>query len=678
MTTVFSLLGGAGLQFLSDAGTPLNGGKLYTYLAGTTTPASTYRSKDGMTLNSNPIILTSVGRVPYEIWLDNAVNYKFRLFDANDVPISNGTWDDISGAISSYSLAESSGSSLIGFIQAGTGAVLRTVQSKLRDFVNVKDFGVTGDGTTDDAPNIKKAADSLTSGGILYFPAGTYMVSRINASVADCINLNYNGITLMGAGKGITTIKMIAGQETFTRVIGAQSKSNITISNLTIDGNKANQTVGFEQQHGILLENCPTSLIQNVESINTRGDNIYLFGDCRDSWVLNCSVKDGERVGVHAQTVKNCTIMGLHYNSSTGSCGIKSELDGSGPQLEGLTIIGSTFKSAGASISGIILGGFSASGKCTQVSISGCIFNGTLASAVVYIFTDYLSVSGCIVTGAKEGIVDVSYNDAYGYTGCKNISITNNVLQGLTGGTNTYGISAYNTTGLVIANNLIKDSAVAQGIRVIHSTKFDVNSNIILGNTITSAGISVGECVYGIVQGNTVEVSSSAAGYGLSNDTYPATKIKFINNTVNGVCGDAIDCRYATSGSFNIIGLDAPLCGTFIDGTFPRVPTTGVWGIQNIVYDKTPTSGSYIGSVCTQAGGAKSTTRANITAYTVNTWALWSTGTTVWKCTVAGTTDVAAPSIVGKVVGNTVVDGTVTWTMMSLTTAIFKDFGAIT
>jgi hypothetical protein len=69
------------------------------------------------------------------------------------------------------------------------------------------------------------------------------------------------------------------------------------------------------------------------------------------------------------------------------------------------------------------------------------------------------------------------------------------------------------------------------------------------------------------------------------------------------------------------------------------------------------------------AGGATSTTRANTTVYAVGVWALWTTGTTVWECIVAGTSAGAAPSIVGKLPGDTVVDNTVTWRMMSLTRA---------
>ena len=68
------------------------------------------------------------------------------------------------------------------------------------------------------------------------------------------------------------------------------------------------------------------------------------------------------------------------------------------------------------------------------------------------------------------------------------------------------------------------------------------------------------------------------------------------------------------------------------------------------------------------------TTRANLTAYTAGLGIAsrvdWSSGETVWDCTTSGTTGAAEPSIVGKVVGDTVVDGTVTWTLRSLTPGV--------
>ena len=84
-----SSLGGAGWQFFDSNGTPLAGGKLYTYAAGTTTPAATYTTYEGTprTENPNPIILDSAGRPPQQIWLESADEYKFVLTTAADNPI---------------------------------------------------------------------------------------------------------------------------------------------------------------------------------------------------------------------------------------------------------------------------------------------------------------------------------------------------------------------------------------------------------------------------------------------------------------------------------------------------------------------------------------------------------------------------------------------------------------
>ena len=95
MAVFLSPVGGAAAQFFTNSGIPLSGGKLYTYAAGTTTPAVTYTSSSGATPHSNPIILNSAGRVATgEIWLSSSP-YKFLLKDSNDVLIA--TYDNISG-----------------------------------------------------------------------------------------------------------------------------------------------------------------------------------------------------------------------------------------------------------------------------------------------------------------------------------------------------------------------------------------------------------------------------------------------------------------------------------------------------------------------------------------------------------------------------------------------------
>lgn len=69
-------------RFFDRNGKPLVGGKLFVYLAGTTTPTTTYKEYSATTANTNPIILD--GRGEADIWLKPG-NYKFVLMDFNDV-----------------------------------------------------------------------------------------------------------------------------------------------------------------------------------------------------------------------------------------------------------------------------------------------------------------------------------------------------------------------------------------------------------------------------------------------------------------------------------------------------------------------------------------------------------------------------------------------------------------
>lgn len=90
--------------------------------------------------------------------------------------------------------------SSIEFLQAGTGAVPETVQTKLRRTVDVKDFGATGDGVTDDTTAIQNAIDSLAAtGGVVHFPPGEYRVAR-SVGVNDRWGLKVinSNITLKG------------------------------------------------------------------------------------------------------------------------------------------------------------------------------------------------------------------------------------------------------------------------------------------------------------------------------------------------------------------------------------------------------------------------------------------------------------------------------------------------
>lgn len=210
MSFTLSPLAGAGAQFFDNNGTPLSGGKLYTYEAGTTTPQATYTTNVGNVAHTNPIILDSAGRIPSggEVWLNADDSYKFVLKSSTDVTIA--TWDNISGSSSAYisytpgpnslltdntvrdalnSLSdEDAGATKVGYLAPFTGAVPMTVSESLSQFVTVKDFGAVGDsnGTpgngTDDYAAIQAALDYVgnTGGGTVLLPKtnGQYRITQ--------------------------------------------------------------------------------------------------------------------------------------------------------------------------------------------------------------------------------------------------------------------------------------------------------------------------------------------------------------------------------------------------------------------------------------------------------------------------------------------------------------------
>ena len=116
---------GNGFQFFTTTGLPLASGYIYTYVAGSTTPQSTYTDSTGATANTNPIQLGTDGRPPTEIWFTASANYKFVLADSSNVVIqtipsgyylcdgTNGTPDlrdrFVVGAGSSYAVGNTGG-----------------------------------------------------------------------------------------------------------------------------------------------------------------------------------------------------------------------------------------------------------------------------------------------------------------------------------------------------------------------------------------------------------------------------------------------------------------------------------------------------------------------------------------------------------------------------------------
>lgn len=121
------------------------------------------------------------------------------------------------------------------FIQSGVGAILRTFQSKMRDTASFLDFGVVGDGVTDDTA---KFIVALQSGATeLYLPH--FAKIKLTASVglgAGGIAIP-NGLRIFGGG---TLIKQHGGA-----VFQIYNAANIDFDGIVFDGNLAWDEANF-------------------------------------------------------------------------------------------------------------------------------------------------------------------------------------------------------------------------------------------------------------------------------------------------------------------------------------------------------------------------------------------------------------------------------------------------
>ena len=159
-----------------------------------------------------------------------------------EVVASSGARSDLSNT-----LAGSGGSSLVGFLQDGTGASARTVQAKLRDVVSVKDFGAVGDGVTDDTAAIQAALDKSLN---VFIPSGIYKIT-------DTIFIQSGG-RLTGAGRSRVTIDASSaepsafhGQQVVHIGVGSASVNYASLPGLGAEVRRGDTVVTFTSAHGL-------------------------------------------------------------------------------------------------------------------------------------------------------------------------------------------------------------------------------------------------------------------------------------------------------------------------------------------------------------------------------------------------------------------------------------------
>jgi hypothetical protein len=204
-------------------------------------------------------------------------------------------------AVGTAALAASTGSSLAGFLQSGTGAVASTVQTKLREQVSAFDFMTSaeiadvqaGTLTLDVITPLRAAvAACIASGKALFLPAGKYRIS-------DTLQLNdsgpNNGLTVQGEGRD-TVITLYTASAT-TPAVSVSLSNNSSFVNARIGNFDIVCNGGSASGYGLSLATTATnSAISVCEFHNMR--------------VLNCTRGVTATGVIYMSTFRNITVSG--------------------------------------------------------------------------------------------------------------------------------------------------------------------------------------------------------------------------------------------------------------------------------------------------------------------------------------------------------------------------------
>lgn len=398
--------------------------------------------------------------------------------------------------------------------------------------VNVRDFGAVGNGTTDDTVAIQRALDT-GAGGEVFFPIGTYLVTGI-AGGFWCLKVPPS-TQLRGEDRARTMLMEAPNQAASVQLFWVENAPDVEITNLTLDGAKATQTVN-PQRHGVFFKNSPRLSLRHVTSQHFTGDGIYIYNGSNDATLYDVLSTGNDRNGLTLGGGTDITT--VTKSQFLGNKVEQFDSEGGSP-INHVTLVSNVFDAQGASEDYVLtMTGTSATVRSSYWTVTDNTVNG---GALALYITD--------VTYERNHGVNPSNKPAvYVYRTSDRVRIANNTL------VNT-GLIKFDAGAIVYivgtdpgqcpGTVVVEDNTLSTAQSAIGVTAICTHHVQIINNTITGAGVAKTneaglfirttrvqdpmESV--IVQRNTI---SNFANYGLGlggNGTAVIQKVDITGNT---------------------------------------------------------------------------------------------------------------------------------------------------
>ena len=368
-------------------------------------------------------------------------------------------------------------------------------------WISAKNFGAKGDGTTNDTVAIQNALNSLTSGGTLYIPPGTYIVSAAAGTDAFAAIGVPSNVRIVGAGVSATYIKQ-SGSLTNKDLVSSRGNNNINIEHITFDGNNITNSVNKSLLSFVFTDNIS---VKNCSFIKFDQQGLFLNsvvnGIVKDNYFYRTSTANTQNQALTVSYSNFFTPLRLSYNIIADSN----------------TFINSAVIACchSSTITNNYIKGF---GYGAGITVEADPYYPTLGYMNVY----NIHIDKNIITGGS-GTDDNGYKCGGIEIWAFNSKITNNIIYGNSG-------SGIDQGGryCIVSENLIYDNGITSpGNSGIAGRVRMLNDNTIVDKNYDSSYSTYSNNIVGL----TTSYTGTGQAYGYQDQTYPS------NSTVPGLVG---------------------------------------------------------------------------------------------------------------------------------------------